>query len=120
MLGSAADQTGHSLDNPSHSARRPRSAAPVWEASGSTTGYSISDLALCFGLPRSRIESWARRGLVRKSRGPGCHGGNVRFAEKNIVRFIRQYPHEYDLRMVDRTWFKAVVFGRRAGTGGRT
>ena len=67
----------------------------------------------------SRIESWARRGLLGKPHGHGGHGGNIRFAEANVVRFIRRYPSEYNLGRVDETWFKAMVFGRLAGTGER-
>jgi hypothetical protein len=81
--------------------------------------YDISDLAECFGLHHSRIESWARRGLLGTPHGHGGHGGNIRFAEKNIVRFIRRHPHEYDLGRVDKTWFKGMLFGRLAGTGER-
>jgi phage terminase Nu1 subunit (DNA packaging protein) len=78
-------------------------------------GYNISDLAEVFGLHRSRIESWARRGLLGKHTGHGGHGGNIRFAETNVVRFIRRHPSEYDLGRVDATWFKSMVFGRYAG-----
>jgi hypothetical protein len=78
-------------------------------------GYNVSDLAECFGLHHSRIESWARRGLLGKPHGHGGHGGNIRFAETNVVRFIRRYPSEYNLGRVDATWFKSMVFGRYAG-----
>jgi hypothetical protein len=78
-------------------------------------GYNISDLAEVFGLHHSRIESWARRGLLGKPSGHGGHGGNIRFAGTNIVRFIRRHPSEYDLGRVDATWFKSMVFGGYAG-----
>jgi hypothetical protein len=82
-------------------------------------GYNVSDLAECFGVHHSRIESWVRRGLLGSPHGHGGHGGDIRFAEKNIVRFIRRRPHEYNLGRVDETWFKATVFGSLAGTGER-
>jgi hypothetical protein len=141
LLGSTADQTGRGLDNP---AQQPRYVAPAPEVSSSATaevscppvsllttrksrrqlpplpsqseGYNVSDLAEYFGFHHSRIESWARRGLLGKPRGHGGHGGNIRFAEKNIVRFIRRHPSEYDLGRVDKTWFKFMVFGRYAGS----
>ena len=78
-------------------------------------GYNVSDLAECFGLHRSRVENWARRGLLGKPHGHGGHGGNIRFAEKEIVQFIRQHPREYNLGRVDKAWFKAVVFRSLAG-----
>jgi hypothetical protein len=78
-------------------------------------GYNISDLGEVFGLHHSRIESWARRGLLGKPHGHGGHGGNIRFAEASVVRFIRRYPSEYNLGRVDETWFKSMVFGRYAG-----
>ena len=78
-------------------------------------GYNISDLAEVFGLHYSRIESWARRGLLGKPHGHGGHGGNIRFAETNVGRFIRRHPSEYNLGRVDATWFKSMVFGRYAG-----
>jgi hypothetical protein len=78
-------------------------------------GYNISDLCECFGLSHTRIESWVRRGLLGKAHGHGGHGGNIRLTESNVVRFIRRYPHEYDLGRVDEIWFKSVVFGSLAG-----
>lgn len=80
-------------------------------------GYNISDLSEVFGVHHGRVESWARRGLLGKAHGHGGHGGNIRFTESRVVRFIRQYPREYDLSRVDQTWFKAMMFGSLSGYG---
>jgi hypothetical protein len=74
-------------------------------------GYNVSDLSEVFGVHHGRIESWAKRGLLGKAHGHGGHGGNIRFTESRVVRFIRRHPHEYDLSRVDQTWFKAMMFG---------
>jgi hypothetical protein len=84
-----------------------------------TDGYNVSDLCEVFGLNHTRIEGWMRRGLLGKAHGHGGHGGNIRFSEANVVRFIRQHPGEYDLSRVDQTWFKAMVFARLATYGER-
>lgn len=76
-------------------------------------GYNVSALCGVFGLSHSRVESWIRRGLLGKAEGHGGHGGDIRFKEKNVIKFIRQYPAEYELSRVDQLWFKSMVFGVR-------
>jgi hypothetical protein len=135
LLGSRADQSDHGLDSPV----KPRRKAPAPEVSSSATSkiprppaslltettprpqqsYSVSELAELFGLRESHTESWARRGLLGRPHGHRGHGGNIRFTEKNVVRFIRHHPHEYSLGRVDKIWFKAMVFGRLAEMGKR-
>lgn len=77
-------------------------------------GYNISNLVEVFGLSHTRIESWARRGLLGKAHGKG-HGLDgaigIRFKEEAVMRFIRKHPSEYDLSRVDQIWFKAMLFG---------
>lgn len=82
-------------------------------------GYNVSDLCEVFGVSHGRVESWARRGLLGKQHGHGGHGGNIRFTEANVVRFIRQFPREYELSRVDQTWYVSMVFGRLADEGDR-
>ena len=80
-------------------------------------GYNVSDLAEVFGVAHGRVESWARRGLLGRSAGHGGHGGNIRFATVNVVRFIKTHSSEYDLNRVDQSWFKGMLFGFRASDG---
>jgi len=82
-------------------------------------GYNVSDLAEVFGVAHGRIESWARRGLLGRPAGHGGHGGNIRFATVNILRFIKAHASEYDLNRVDQSWFKGMLFGFRASDGVR-
>lgn len=77
-------------------------------------GYNISDLCQVFGLSRARIESWAARGLLGEAQGHGGHGGNLRFSEADVERFVREHPEEYALGRVDELWFKYVMFGHLA------
>lgn len=68
------------------------------------TGYTIDDVATCFGVCRDKARRWGERGLL----GQPVEG---RFREDAVVRFIRAWPLEYDLRRVDQEWFKGMVFG---------
>jgi hypothetical protein len=71
-------------------------------------GYNISDLAGVLGVGAPTARGWMRRGLlgaVREREG-------LRVSEDAVVRFLRRYPGEYDLRRVDQTWFKSMVFSR--------
>ena len=78
-------------------------------------GYNLTDLAVAFGVHRDSARRWVARGLLGRTRA----WQGVRVEEKAVARFIRRYPHEYDLRRVDQTWFKAMVFGdlAKAKTG---
>ena len=80
-----------------------------------TAGYNVTTLCELFGLSHTRIENWVARGLLGEPQGHGGHGGNLRFDEAAVVTFIHQFPHEYDLGRLDQDWFKAMVFGERAG-----
>lgn len=71
--------------------------------------YTIADLSELFGVPRERVESWARRGLLARTQEG--HGENVRFTDADVAQFIRQHPKVYNLAGVDRTWFRAMVLG---------
>jgi hypothetical protein len=81
-------------------------------------GYSVSDLRQRFGLSDSGIRAWVRRGLLGHQVGGG-HGG-ARFAEADVIRFIRKHPEQYDLARVNREWFKTMIFGRTAESGEKT
>lgn len=73
-------------------------------------GYNVATLCEVFGLSHTRIEGWIRRGLLGKAQGNEGPGKHHRFAEADVVRFIRKHACEYDLSRVDQTWFKAMVF----------
>jgi hypothetical protein len=77
--------------------------------------YSAEDLIGVFGVSRAHIARWANRGLLGKGyKWDGSEGPHVRFREQDIVRFIREYPQEYDLTRVDQTWFKSMIFAKMA------
>jgi hypothetical protein len=71
-------------------------------------GYDLMILRNIFGCQRRKIKSWLDRGLLGK---PYRAGRQLRVTDGNLLRFIRKYPHEYDLARVDQVWFKAMVFG---------
>lgn len=70
-------------------------------------GYNMADLQVVFGESAHKVRRWMERGMFGK-----VHKNNgKRINEENVVRFLRRYPHEYDLRRVDQEWFKGMVFG---------
>ena len=73
-------------------------------------GYNLTDLAQVLGVRYLRVKGWVDRGLLGQAR----ERQGLRVQEKAVARFIRRYPHEYDLRRVDEVWFKAMVFGSLA------
>jgi hypothetical protein len=103
-LARGLDQVRCELEEPGHYARL-------------CQGYSVSDLCELFGLADSRIRTWVRRCLLGQMRGG--HGG-ARFAEADVIRFIRKHPERYDLTGVNREWFKRMIFGRTAESGEST
>lgn len=69
-------------------------------------GYTGEDIALLLGVGWATVKTWERRGLLKRH-------GNGRFSDEAVVRFVRRNPHEYDLRRVDQTWFKGLIFGNQ-------
>jgi hypothetical protein len=70
------------------------------------SGYRVVDLSQLFGVSRSRVYGWFRRGLL-------VHDGSTRafrVQEENVARFIRAYPREYDIGRVNQKWCKAMIF----------
>jgi len=67
-----------------------------------TEGYSHSELAELLGVSPKTVRKWVENGwlLVRSGR----------ISEQSTERFLKSYPEEYDLRRVDATWFKGMVF----------
>lgn len=79
-------------------------------------GYSLTQLSIAFGEDHKRIRHWVEQGMLKASRW-GTHrvetqGGDMWFfAEKDIERFVRQYPLAFDLKKVDQIWFLEVAMG---------
>lgn len=73
-------------------------------------GYCVQDLSEVFGAPLSKVNAWMQRGLLGKVH----QVGGLRVTEKSVMRFVRTWPAEYDLRRVDQVWFKSMLF---AGVG---
>jgi len=80
-------------------------------------GYTLSDLAGVFGVHKGTAKRWAERGLLGKAHEQ--QGSAIRFTESKVLRFIRGYPHEYNLARVDEIWFKSMLFGALAADGER-
>lgn len=76
--------------------------------------YSLSDLALRFGEPKTTIDRWARQGLL---------GRGFSFAllvpEEAVRGFIRQHADKYALTRVDQSWFRQTLFGQGRSKAGR-
>jgi hypothetical protein len=72
-------------------------------------GYNISDLVAVLGACDGTVRGWMRRGLL----GAIQERAGLRATEDAVVRFLRRYPAEYDLRRVDQVWFKSMIFRRQ-------
>jgi hypothetical protein len=77
-------------------------------------GYNMADLMEVFGARQGKVRRWMERGLLGKVHR---HGRETRVRERNVVRFVRRFTTEYDLRRVDQKWFKGMVFGELAQYG---
>jgi len=69
-------------------------------------GYCLADLCALFGESYSKVKRWQERGLLGRVHAVS----GLRVAEENVLQFIREHHCEYDLRRVDQTLFKAMVF----------
>ena len=86
-----------------------RSRASVeWRARQFDLSVRITEGYTVFGVNDGTVRRWIDRGLFGKAHQ---HGRAVRLTEANVVRFIRTYPHEYNLRRVDQVWLKGMLFG---------
>lgn len=70
-------------------------------------GYTVADLSRVFGVHEQSVRRWYERGLFGRVR----QWQGRRVSSESVVEFLRRCPHEYDLRRVDQSWFKAMVFG---------
>jgi hypothetical protein len=77
--------------------------------------YTMPELALAFGVPRSTVQGWVNRGLL------GAPGGSPEcrcLTCACVIQFIRTHPIEYDLSRVNRGWFIEMVFSGRVVSNG--
>lgn len=70
-------------------------------------GYTIADLQRVLGAHYQTVRRWMDKGLLGSVRQ--WQGQRVR--TEAVVQFLRQHPHEYDLRRVDQRWYKGMLFG---------
>jgi hypothetical protein len=69
-------------------------------------GYSVSDIAACFGVTSKTVDRWISARWLDARGGPG----QGRIPEAAVARFIKQHPEEYRLNRVDEAWFKGLAF----------
>jgi hypothetical protein len=77
-------------------------------------GYTMRDLEECLGEDHHKIQKWIVNGWLRNQlQRTNRHHGNGndihRFAEKDIVAFVKQHPAEISLGKVDQVWFLDLV-----------
>lgn len=66
-------------------------------------GYALTQICEVFGVSFSLATKWVERGWLRI-------GKNGRIPETSVMRLLKTQPQSYDLRRVDQTWFKGMVF----------
>jgi hypothetical protein len=71
-------------------------------------GFTVGDLQSLFEASADKIRGWIDRDLLGK---PMRQGGQVRFPERAVSRFIREHPGEFDLACVDQGLFRTLLFG---------
>jgi hypothetical protein len=76
----------------------------------------MRDLEQCLGEDHHKI-SWIANGWLRdRLQGTQRHGENSkdihRIREKDILRFLKNHPHEINLGKVDQVWFLDLVLLR--------
>jgi len=65
-------------------------------------GYTMEDFCNCIGVAHQTVLKWEKQRIVSRYAG--------RFSENTVRHFIRNHPDKYDLRRVDQTWFKGLLF----------
>jgi hypothetical protein len=68
-------------------------------------GYNMADLQRAFGVHANTVRRWMERGLFGKIHDVIGHRVN----EQNVILFLRKYPYEYDLRRIDKEWYRSFV-----------
>lgn len=73
-------------------------------------GYSVRDLARCFGVDDHVVARWVRLGWIRPT-VPNGADRYTRYHDTTLLQFIRQHPLEFRLDKVDQVWFLGLVLG---------
>jgi hypothetical protein len=68
-----------------------------------TDGYALTEICEVFGISFKLAQKWVALGWLRMGR-------NGRIPEVSVLRLLKTQPQSYDLRRVDQTWFKGMVF----------
>lgn len=81
-----------------------------------TSGYTLRDLELCFGVDHHAIGRWIRTEQLQGERrhggaGPAFPLDAWHFSDADVMRFIRENPTAFQLSRVDQTWFLDLVLG---------
>ena len=76
--------------------------------------YSGQGLAQALGIDSHVVTRWIKSGHLKvqfrgTGRGEGQGGDIYLIREKDVRRFILEYPTEIDLRKVDQLWFLDLI-----------
>jgi hypothetical protein len=66
-------------------------------------GYALTQICEVLGVSFSLATKWVDRGWLRIA-------SNGRIPETSVMKLLKTQPQSYDLRRVDQTWFKGMVF----------
>lgn len=80
-----------------------------------TEGYTVADLARCFGIDHHGVDRWIERGWLGR-RWVGQTSGKSMIDEAEVLRFVRERREEYRLDKVDQAWLLWLVFDSNAAT----
>jgi hypothetical protein len=79
-------------------------------------GQTARQLAECFGVDETTITRWIRNGyLEAKRRETAVSPWYI--INRNIIDFVKSYPHLINLKKVDPDWFIDLAFGGKEGLG---
>lgn len=73
-------------------------------------GYTMRDLARCFGVESHLVAEWIKRGWIVGTReGTPRPNDAIRIQEATILDFVRAHREEFRLARVDQAWFLGLV-----------
>lgn len=77
-------------------------------------GYTLSDLASCFGVSERTVKHWITEGkLEGTTRGTNRPHDAWAISEEAILTFIQEHPLGFRLSTVDQLWFLDLLFDNR-------
>ena len=75
-------------------------------------GYTLGDLAICFGTDEHVIARWIREGKLHAvRRGRVLHRSPWVVTDVDVLRFLQAHPMVFELRKVDQEWFMELLRG---------